>query len=84
MTTVKLVVVRDGGNKTYDFEAEDAKKAGESCQVKRKRCVKLTNLWLNVKLAEIVACIKNLRSTAVERSGTVKQVGRNPRRTTKQ
>ncbi|KIO33773.1 hypothetical protein M407DRAFT_177775 [Tulasnella calospora MUT 4182] len=61
MTIVKLVVVRDGGNKTYDFEAEDAKKA-----------------------AEIVACIKNLKATAVERSGTVKQAGRNPRRTTKQ
>ncbi|KAG9016667.1 hypothetical protein FRB90_002584 [Tulasnella sp. 427] len=62
MTTIKLVVARDSGNKTYDFEAEDAKKA-----------------------AEIVACIKNLKSTAVERNSTVKQgLGRNPRRTTKQ
>lgn len=26
---VKLIVWRDGGNKTYDFEAEDGKKAGK-------------------------------------------------------
>ncbi|KAG8886974.1 hypothetical protein FRB99_004336 [Tulasnella sp. 403] len=62
MTSVKLIVWRDGGNKTYDFEAEDSKKA-----------------------AEIVSSIKNLQKTySLERSGTVKQVGKSRNRVVKQ
>ena len=31
-SSVKLIVWRDGGNKRYDFEAEDSKKAGMTSQ----------------------------------------------------
>lgn len=61
----KLIVVREGGNKRYDFEAENPKIAG-------RLLAHLKHLGLlNQVLAEIVRSIRDLRNKRLERSSTV-------------
>lgn len=69
--SVKLIVWRDGGNKTYEFEAEDAKKAGKTNRDWHGHCL------IVATAAEIVTCVKNLKDAySHERTGTAKQVGK--------
>lgn len=70
-SSFKFVVMRDNGEKRYDFEAEDNKLAGAHL------CIRIVH-WMTVLIierrftghaAEIVTCIRHLKNT-VDRPGT--------------